>query len=63
MLGILIYLFIFSLIFFVVIKAIVKKKYPSNYYTPYDHITGQEEKNYHEERVDIVEEKEDSSRK
>ncbi|TDQ33446.1 DUF3951 domain-containing protein [Aureibacillus halotolerans] len=49
-----------ALIGFIVIKMMMKKEVPTNYYTPFDTITAQEREEFHEERQEIEEVDEDN---
>lgn len=55
--DIIISLIIISLIVFVMFRVLIKKKRPHNMYTPFDYITGQSDKEFHE-ALDEQEEKE-----
>lgn len=49
-----------GLIIYIAYKVFVKKEHPKNYYTPYDFITGQTDKEFHEEesKVEVEEDEE-----
>ncbi|UTE76729.1 DUF3951 domain-containing protein [Rossellomorea sp. KS-H15a] len=40
------------LILLVAYRVLIKKKNPSNYYTPFDHITGQSVSGFQEENIE-----------
>ncbi|GGD25124.1 DUF3951 domain-containing protein [Pontibacillus salipaludis] len=48
-----------ALILIVVYKVMIKKERPDNYYTPFDHITGQSNEEFHEERQEDEQEEEE----
>ncbi|MFD1019876.1 DUF3951 domain-containing protein [Thalassobacillus hwangdonensis] len=52
---------IIVLVLVVAFKIFVKKERPTNYYTPFDHIAGQTNKEFHEES-EVVEEEEDDEK-
>ncbi|WP_163583110.1 DUF3951 domain-containing protein [Gracilibacillus saliphilus] len=55
-----IYFLIIVLILIVAFKVLIKKERPSNYYTPFDNITGQENKAFHEEKQEQIQHEEET---
>ncbi|MGP4040792.1 DUF3951 domain-containing protein [Gracilibacillus sp. D59] len=55
-----IYFIIMVLILIVAFKVLIKKERPSNYYTPFDNITGQVNKAFHEEKQEQVQQEKES---
>ncbi|WP_079526526.1 DUF3951 domain-containing protein [Halobacillus hunanensis] len=54
---------VFILIIIVALKIFIKKKPVDSSYTPFDYITGQTDKEFHENEEITVEENEDNDRK
>lgn len=51
--SIVVALAIIGLVAYVGYKVIIKKQRPKNYYTPYDYITGQTDKEFHDEKLEV----------
>lgn len=51
-LAIVIIVLMIGLILYIAFKVFVKKKRPKNYYTPYDYIVGQTDKEFHEDKLE-----------
>ncbi|WP_208591141.1 DUF3951 domain-containing protein [Gracilibacillus suaedae] len=59
-LNIVILFLIIVLILIVACKIFIKNERPDNYYTPFDHITGQEHKAFHEEKQEQIQHEEET---
>lgn len=51
-LAIIIILLMIGLILYIAYNILIKKKRPKNYYTPYDYIVGQTDKEFHDEDLE-----------
>lgn len=58
-LAIVVMLLIIGLIGYIAFNIFVKKKRPKNYYTPYDYIIGQTDKEFHNDQLEEKEPKDD----
>lgn len=52
-LSIIVMLAMICLIVFIAYKVIIKKERPKNYYTPYDYIVGQTDKEFHDDQLEV----------
>lgn len=52
-LSIVISLAMIGLVIYIAYKVIFKKQRPKNYYTPFDYIAGQTDKEFHDEQLEV----------